>query len=385
MNTDSIAHTPDRRRWVPGVLLVALIACAPALATAQIARGIDSGSSTLPATEIEIHEAAFPEVVTAIRNGAGRLQLISWRLGETIRRTGDSGNQAGKVGEIALVRLGRLVTAVRTAEGDLKLISWRHTSGPTAATFERLGDSGDQAGRASQIAIALVPDPAAGSRLVTAVRTREGRLRLISWDLGGDGSFLRRGDSGDLAGEASRIALAAIGRDLLLTAVRTAEGELELIAWRISADGRSFTRLADSGSQAGKVSEIAMTSDGRVTAVRTAERRLKLIRWEIASDGSRIRRIGDSGNQAGRASLIALSSVGGDAYVTAVRTAEGILRLISWRAEDGGGIARTGDSGNQAGKVSAIAMTRPPVSNRFVTAVRDRAGRLKLIQWTVDR
>jgi hypothetical protein len=65
-----------------------------------------------------------------------------------------------------------------------------------------------------------------------------------------------------------------------------------------------------------------------VTAVRTATGNLKLITWGISRDGTRIDRMGDSGDR-GMVKEIAI------AHVTAVRTDSGRLRLASsadlWR------------------------------------------------------
>jgi hypothetical protein len=125
----------------------------------------------------------------------------------------------------------------------------------------------------------------------------------------------------------------------VVTAVRTAEGNLKLITWEISADGRTVSRLADSGDQAGTIGDnsLAALPDGVVSAVRTAEGSLKLIGWAVASNGAITRR-SDSAGQAGTSTLINL--VAGDgtrdgagrsvSLVTAVRTAEGRLKLITW-------------------------------------------------------
>ena len=48
------------------------------------------------------------------------------------------------------------------------------------------------------------------------------------------------------------------------------------------------------------------------------------------------------------------------------------------------GILRQGDSGNQAGSVSDIAMTYSYAYDQTVTAVRTAEGTLKLIGWQVN-
>lgn len=69
-------------------------------------------------------------------------------------RRNDSADLAGEVSEIASVRgsqIGRIITAVRTGSGTLKLISWQAGA---AGPISRLADSGNQAGDATIIDIA---------------------------------------------------------------------------------------------------------------------------------------------------------------------------------------------------------------------------------------
>ena len=68
------------------------------------------------------------EVVTAVRNGSGNLELIGWIAGPgdfAVTRTSDSGTQAGEISEVAVaVHARRVITAVRAGDGHLLLISW---------------------------------------------------------------------------------------------------------------------------------------------------------------------------------------------------------------------------------------------------------------------
>ena len=132
-------------------------------------------------------------------------------------RRNDSADLAGSVSEIASVTgaSGRLVTAVRTAQGTLKLISWQ-VSG-TGPIF-RVADSANQAGAATNI------DIARGSRFVTACRTGSGNLMLISWDVAANGAITRRGDSGSQAGAATAIRIVAVSSTLFVTGCRAGAG-----------------------------------------------------------------------------------------------------------------------------------------------------------------
>jgi hypothetical protein len=332
------------------------------------------------ATHITLKGLGFFSL-TAVRDSAGNLKLIGWRTGDTVSRLADTQGQAGGVSEIAMTRnLNLTVTAVRTDEETLKLISWN--DGVTLDSITRLADSGNQAGAASLIAIQPVGSFSSAD-LVTACRTAEGTLKLISWNLqSGNGALTRLGDSGDQAGEVGLIALTLIPNgNGYVTAVRDSGGNLKLISWGISPDGATITRLADSGNQAGAVGEIAMA--GSVTAVRDSGGNLKLISWGISPDGATITRLADSGNQAGAATHITISQFNSSRYVTAVRTAGGSLKLIAFDVDPSGAVTRTGDSGNQAGAVSEVALVATDTDG-VVTAVRDSDGDLKVITWNMQ-
>jgi astacin len=326
-------------------------------------------------------DATIPTIVApqAIgqRNGLSAGDIAAVRFMYYFRRQGDSGNLAGAVSDIACIRheTQRVVTAVRTAENTLKLISWAVNAN---GSFSRTGDSANAAGTASHLDIAK-------ARLyVTACRTAEGDLKLISWDITGAGAIARAGDSGNAAGAATLNCIVALSNTLLVTACRTAEGTLKLISWRLNANN-SISRLHDSGSAAGGVSEIALTrmTSGRVaTAVRANNGSLKVIVWDVDANGN-IARKGDSANQAGEARMIRMVRLPSGDLVTSVRAANGSLKLISWRVSGNGEtVTRLGDSGNQAGGIGDNAlMARTP---GVISAVRADDGHLKLIAWEVS-
>lgn len=301
------------------------------------------------------------------------------RLYPFLCRRGDSGGQAGFVGEIAAIKhqSSQVVTAVRTQASTLKLIAFRVN---TNGSISRTGDSGNQAGRASWISIAK---NTTGSRYVTAVRTASGNLKLISWDVNNAGtSITRRGDSGNQAGRASMIKIVAVSENRFVAAVRTGSNRLKLIGWRLNSNG-SLKRLADSGNAAGVVKDISMAelSGGRVvTAVRTESGNLKLITWRVTD--SAIIRLGDSGNQAGSARIIRVIIDGFGNAVTPVKQANNTLKLITWRINTSGSVHRLGDSDALAGETRGHDISM--VSGNVITAVRTRAGNLKVIVWGTD-
>ena len=244
-------------------------------------------------------------------------------------------------------------------------------------------DSGDLAGEASKISLVSLND----HLFVTACRTGAGNLKLISWRLEDSGAFTRLADSGDLAGAVSEISLIGIpagdgGR--LTTAVRDGDGKLKLIVWNASGAGE-FTRLGDSGAQAGAATKICSVRDSHghiLTSVRAGDASLVLISWAISRDGRVVSRLADSHNQAGSISDNALMRRAPGA-ISAVRTNGGILKLLAWEVSATGWIARAGDSYNLAGEASLITLCQDSLTGDapILSAVRTGSGNLKLITW----
>ncbi len=299
-----------------------------------------------------------------------------------VGRRHDSGDLAGVVSEIASAngaQAGRIITAVRTSQGKLRLISWQVSgSGP----ITRLADSGSQAGSASSI------DIARGRRFVVACRTASGNLKLISWDIDGTGTITRTGDSGDQAGKSTGIKIVAISNTLFVTACRAADGRLLLISWRLNSND-SLDRLGDSAEAAGKIGEVSLlklpltnTSERIATSVRTSGGELKVIVWRVSSAGA-FTRLGDSADQAGQATMIRSALDPAERVVTSVRTSDGKLKLIAWGiSSTGNTVQRLGDSGAQAGGIEGNSLAS--LVDGVVSAIRTDDGKLKLIAWEID-
>lgn len=340
-----------------------------------------------PSSRIAVR-ALGRDVITALKNDSGDLQLISWRVTDDLTtppkivRNPGSGH-AGSVGEVALLLLDRrAVTAVRSGAGNLLLISW--SLPPNTPQITRLRDSGDDAEAASAIAMAAVAD----SIIVTAVRAGDGHLLLITWKLNPDGTFMRLADSVDQAGQVSLVSIIATANNDVITAVRTGGGRLMLIAWNVSGDGRNIRRKADSADLAGAVSEVAIISARNVgqalhptllTAVRNASGHLQVIAWRYSGT---FERLGSA--EAGTASHVAISpasmSSSSTTYVASMRNGSDGLELIAFELDRNGGLTRTGEYSDQAINVTETAIIE--IGNGTLTAAR-RQGSLNLTLWEV--
>ena len=207
----------------------------------------DSGRAAGAATNIALAALSATLLATAMRDGSGNLLLITWSLNAdgSFTRLGSSNpgdgkpNQAGAVSivKMAVVGGGRnhdVVTAVRNGSGNLELIGWTISADGTTVT--RAG-AGATAGSVSEIEIAV------GLGIATAVRDGNGNLLVIPWQPGSGGTFTRGHDVE--AGSAQHLSIGVVGGPPVLVAtMRNGSGVFEMIAFNPITEGG----LARSGS-----------------------------------------------------------------------------------------------------------------------------------------
>ena len=172
----------------------------PGLGT--ITRIWDSGTTAGAASDIAVTTLGADLLITACRAGDGHLLLISWRLeGDgTISRLHDSAHAAGEVSLVTVTAVdpANVITAVRNGSGNLELIGWGID--PSTGAIARWGDSGSQAGAVGEIATTALPSLGPTRDVLTAVRSGSGNLLLITWRPDpAAGTITRLADSADAA------------------------------------------------------------------------------------------------------------------------------------------------------------------------------------------
>lgn len=281
------------------------------------------------ATQVAVARPGFNDVVTAFRNSAGNLELISW---DVAAGTGGFGRldekTAGPVTRVAVTPFpggGGVVTAFRDGNGDLGLIAWE-----VAADGEITRHGEATAEAITEVAITTIESPFEG--VVTAARTSTGELMVTTWELTAAMDFIRRDDAfGD---QVTDIALAPVlglfGSARIVTAVRTSGGNLKLNAWQISGGGVITAQGSASG---GAISEVAIGASNQyhaVTAVRDSSGNLKLIAWELSNAGNFEREGELRGGAATNLALTRAFTVGGKQFVLPmVEDSAGELRVLA--------------------------------------------------------
>jgi len=180
--------------------------------------------------------------VTALRSASGHLLLISWEMPgglARITRAEDGGRPGGGVDLVAAAAVDSLtlVTASRDGAGRLLLVSWRlHPDG----SFTRLSDSGTQAGAVGLCSLIALGGP---SRLVlTAVRTTRRTLKVVAWSVSETGAIVRHRGDGEtdepVAGVSSARLLDADREPVgIVTAAEAPGGTLRVTAWTMAGEG----------------------------------------------------------------------------------------------------------------------------------------------------
>jgi hypothetical protein len=243
------------------------------------------------------------------------------------------------------------------------------------------------AGETSQVAVAALGT----QRIVTALRGGGGKLVVIVWDVAGSGNVERVGTEEDTAqhatlGRVSRVGIVSLGDARVVTAMRDDERNLRLVVWNVAADG-GITRVGGptpgfGTATAGEVSEIAITalSDTRVvTAMRDADGDLRLIAWDVNANGF-ITRLGFA--TAGNIGLVSIAPLRDNRVATAIINDEGNLQVIAWSVSDLGDIDRgKSKTIGTAKDVAAVAVAAAPVD--VVTAIRNGQDKLQLNGWII--
>lgn len=310
-----------------------------------------------PTSNVAICVLAESRFLTAARTEAKKLKITIWDVDEIggnprlIR--GKSNETTGEIDEnfaIAAVHSEipimvppipppfcnyLVVTAVRTSDGTLKLITWKIN---LAGTVERLKDQPGE--NVHGISTAVYESyPMNNGSLATAVTVLKvgnimlpyTRLKVISWKIDSDGSIKRQGEAFGDNEAASSVTATSLCHNRIVTTNKDSHGNLVLQKWRFDPSG-SVT-LYDTVRSKEKATEFSATAHNATriyTALINSEGNLRIILWDAAD---KIVRLDTAA--AGRIKKVSIVPLGSDWICTPVIDAEGEaqggLKVIAWR------------------------------------------------------
>ncbi len=210
---------------------------------------------------------------------------------------------------------------------------------------------------------------------VTAVRVNGDALKLISWNARWNG--VTRLD--DIAVEkAFEVKIEKVSGDKVLVAYRTGGGSLRLALYGVTQGG-SFSQLATyTGGSASKI-DLVKAGSQYVTAMRQANGDLKLIAFSVVrrlNGPWSITRRGDA--SAGPVSAVAITATENfNGVAVAVRTGNNTLKVIPYRVEDSGNtLARGADA--DTGTYTSTDLDITSIAGGLAVASRNGDGNLEV-------
>ena len=253
------------------------------------------------------------------------------------------------------------------------------------------------------------------NRVVTAVRTVDGKIKLNAWEIDDDNNIKNKGSAqlktlgfatrrGTVTSTTPRsnqlkpqdIALSRYSpTNRVISAALESGGRLLLTVWRLNHEDDKTSIIQKGSATTTDVSRVAivhLNEDHVLTAVRTSSGKLKFLVWTIGKNGTLTEQAAHTTNHS--VWEIALTFSGnlkhpsrGQRIVTAVRDNNTQLKVMVWDIINGT-FHRKGEA--SGGTINGMEIDKKvipnPTSNAFeiTTAVRDAEDQLKLLRWSIS-
>jgi hypothetical protein len=326
--------------------------------------------------------------------------------GNRIARRESSNMAASMDGSPGFCQVGHylFVAAMRESGSQrLKLIAWQRGA---SGTYEQLGDSGTLFGDIRETPVVIWLGGGGLAVLFKGVSTGRMKVVMAHVDRRGVFTRRAEAETSGAIHSAPSGCLIApyvssfdhpylIDRDRfeIVTAFRTREGRLSVDCWEIDRSDKVTRRsgLVDRSIEGRPAITCLPAQQRAIVATHDKDTgRMRLTGFE-ARDPRRLRRVFDSGGVgvkiASSPDIVAVGDPAGSEFATAMRMRDGgRLRVQRWGIRDGSTLAlfRLADSGGETGPVidgsPSIARARPGGSTRFHTAAT-RGERLRLCHW----
>lgn len=308
--------------------------------------GTADGALAIPATELAITDGV--NFATASLGNDGKLAVISWNYdGANLTQYGLGFGATAQ--EVAVTKThgtgstGRVVTAIRTAAGNLRLDVWEFNNTNKTVTLK---DS-YTAGAAQEIAIKTLrfgPYMSSTARVVTALRNGDNKLQVDVWDLDSNGQLNRQGKG-------------------LLGEVTATTNSLFKVAIDTDSDGGDFFNTA-----------------GFMTAFVNGDGKLQVATWYADVAGAvKNKTTGVVGQATDDAvyNAAVVDIAASASTITTRKATSNELVTIKWKINADGGIAGYSDRGDD------LTVDRVSAAGNFFTAFQLTNDKLRVYHWKI--
>lgn len=310
----------------------------------------------------------------------GQQTHVAEERNQSLTKVGENQEPVEAVRQCVLIRhRGRQVlTAVRSLDNHLQLLSWRiNANGSVAST----GVSGVQPETITQL------DIAHAEKFVVACRTATRRLKLISWDVSNTGAIYRAGESQEQTTAIHKVKIAALTPTLLMTAAVTATGQLQLTSWQLDVQAALAPLHQFTGDES--LRELTLlplpssaTGQQLLTVVRTRGGAVRLQVWHVTENGEISAVSQSSVAEASGTQIHAVTNEQG-LVILSWRTPAGHLHISTWQiSADGQQIEPIGALTERSERLRQQTLMRLP--GGVVSAALLAQGRVQLKAWAIQ-
>ena len=340
--------------------------------------GIGAGAIS----QVAIAQVDQEEFVTAVINGSGNLEIISWLVDENDQQILRLGTWYGPPASAVAISspfsvngsTDLFTTAAINANGNLDITTWLVGGSGEIGMYSEV-----QAGKASVVSVAFVNNASNGSpQFMTAIRNFAGNLQVSLWYL--DPSFNIRLSGSGLAGAVNAVSITPLNdqNSDVVTAVANSAGNLELIQWYYDKFGKAVTRGNTAYTSESAYSVAAApggkpASNAFYTAVNGSNGQVTLSAWNQA--------LGLQSSTPGGSSYLPVALTSTD--TAALMVSGGGDYYLSAFDQTGHGFGEAATAWGQYASNYSIAMvnTYSPDNPEFAVAYRNSAGNLQIEFW----
>ncbi len=228
-------------------------------------------------------------------------------------------------------RARQVLTAIRTVEDRLHLVSWRVNAD---GSILQTGSSNAQIDAIHQACLARARN------YVVACRTHTGELQFSRWDVSNTGAIYLAGESTQLTPRLRWLEMAVLDADHVVTVVLTETGVWQLMLWQLQGEDGMMLQHTQSLPVAAASRcrlSVCLQADGTVCVFTLLAENLTTLTLHVwhYSPGTNLTLVATHPIPMPNAATLVSSQTSGDQLLAVVQMQTGQLRLLSWHIAAG--------------------------------------------------